>query len=63
MTPRTENIDALLTHLESNTLARDLVSLLRDLQPDRWDPALRELLLARVAEEVNRVRNAENQPD
>ncbi len=58
---RRENIDALLAHLEEGTLARELVSLLRETEPDRWDPVLREHLERRVQQEVSRLRNAKDQ--
>jgi len=58
-----DNIEELLSALREDTLAHELVSLIRDTKVADWKKMLRNRLKSKVTEEVNRVRNAANNKD
>ncbi len=58
-----ESVELLLEHLDEGTFSRELVELLRDRDPSTWPDAVREALRNRVANEMARIRDAQNSLD
>lgn len=52
------NIDALLQRLSEGSFAHELVSLLRDQQPECWSETLKGFFERRVAQEIQRYERA-----
>lgn len=64
MPVRGENLEALLAKLASDSLAYELVALLRDTDPEQWDETLAARMRQEVEDEVKRVTSdAEAQLD
>ncbi len=63
MTPAPDNIDALIDRLAQGSLARELVSVLKDTERARWNEALRAKAEALVNLKSERLSDASDQLD
>lgn len=61
MTDPAANVDRLIEKLPPDSLARELVSRLRETAPDQWAQVLKGMLEERVQQKVKELDNAQDQ--